>query len=153
MGVGDLRYVPMTSRSVLAFCAAAALYTFVAMLLLDRLTSQLSDPTLGFIGVFSFSIALVPVCIVAAWKRLSVAPALLLYLLLAYVATWARSVSERQPLSFNADLTSVSTPIQIENSFVLAAIAALVNLVPTFFVWLIARVVVEISGNARRRSR
>jgi hypothetical protein len=67
------------------YIAAAALYVFGATAVLDRILLGLIS--ISYLGTFAYSIVLIPVCVVAARKRLSVGAGIGLYAVLTYASS------------------------------------------------------------------
>lgn len=129
------------------YVAASVLYMFFAMMLLGRII--LKTVSLSSLGVFAYFIALIPVCIIAARLRVTVVPALALYLTLAFVGVWGGRIGMNQPLSFSPAPTHVTIADEIENSLVLAILVAVLNFVPALLTWLAAKAVLEAHPKTR----
>jgi hypothetical protein len=128
---------PLARSAPTVYIAAAALYVFGATAVVDRIL--LSLISISYLGTFAYSIVLIPVCVVAVRKRLSVGAGIGLYAVLAYASVWGSRVGMNLPLSFSPAPSHVTASVELLNSLFFAVIVAIVNFVPTSFIWLATR--------------
>lgn len=90
--------------------------------------------------LIEFSIVLVPLCIIAARGRPHYVRLALNYLGLIYLGILGQTIIGGDPLTFDAPPGFVPLwQTQVTNSFVFLAIFALINLLPTLSIFVIAR--------------
>jgi hypothetical protein len=126
------------SALALGMCiAVAALYVIGATAIIDRILLGLSR--ISYLGLFTCSIVLIPICVVAARMRLSAGAVIVLYLFLAYASVWGSRIGMNLPMSFSPAPSHVTVSVELLNSLFFAVIVAIVNFVPTLFIWLATR--------------
>jgi len=132
---------PLGRFAPAVYVGAVALYVFEATALLDRILLGLIS--ISYLGVFAYSIVLIPVCVVAARKRLSVSALIVLYAFLAYASVWGSRIGMNLPLSFSPAAPSHVTvsvdSVELENSLFFAVIVAILNFFPTLSIWFATR--------------
>jgi hypothetical protein len=98
---------------------------------------------LSVVGLFAYSVALLPLCICAARLRLSIVSLIALYIIFAYVGVWGGRLGMSLPLSFSPPPTHVTASFEFKNSFFFALIVAVINIAPVFLIWLAVKALIK----------
>jgi hypothetical protein len=98
---------------------------------------------LSVVGLFAYSVALLPLCICAARLRLSIVSLIALYIIFAYVGVWGGRLGMSLPLSFSPPPTHVTASVEFKNSFFFALIVAVINIAPAFLIWLAVKALIK----------
>jgi|GEM_PF-6295876 len=128
---------PRLSPKYIGHAIVAGAYVFFATALLDDIW-RVSDnyvgahlPSIALLPLVTYSIVLAPLTYVVALRRWPLAPAVLSYLTLCYVAVWAGAVGSHQYVTFGAENAPIPMSEQFVNSLAFWLIFAALNLPPT----------------------
>jgi len=114
----------------------SALYMLVVSEVLRHASIIHSQWLFGLLGMFRFSVAFVPLCILAAASRLRIGALLVYYIILLYVAIIGGALLGHEQLAFDvAPGVRVTWQVQAVNSFFFLLIFGVLNLVPVGITW------------------
>ncbi len=121
------------------FASVACIYAFISAILLGLVFRSAPIAILPEYTWFGYSVVLIPVALVAAYRNDKPLAMLLLYACCVYVALWGVRLGWQNPLTFGNSGSSPGWGIEVANSFIFATLLGVVNIVPMLVVVLSGR--------------